>query len=272
MFAAFLKELPVVPPEILNSARPMVIALQHRNLIKAITFEDVIRELKARPLSEQEVVACLSWWLSLHKQGANAHLHAIRTELLNAAVLSIGKPGDKDERIIPLSIIKTLINPRGLGAHIPLDGPLPDHLLPPTISKPFQVDQLLDAMPWSELTILGWLQHICGPSVASGKVDYQIDVSAPWAEKVLGVIIRAWPSLSNEVKGEVVNLLKQRSCIPTSGGLKRPEDAYFINANIFNDLPVVTFPSGLAVKGITEKVLVALGVRKHVELQLIFNR
>jgi hypothetical protein len=272
LFAGFLKQLPVVPDEVLSNARPMIIALQHRNLIKAITFEDVIRELRERPLSEDEMISCLSWWVSLHKQGENVHLLAIRTELLNSAVLAFGQPGSAGERIIPLNSVKSFVNPRGLGAQIPLEGPLPDYLLPPSTSKHFQPDQLLASLPWSELSILEWAQHICKPSVASTNPEFDINMSAPWAEKVLGVIIRTWPSLSNEVKAELVALLKDKTCIPTSSGLKRPEEAYFLNANIFNDLPVVTFASGLAVKGVTEKVLVALGVRKHVDLQIIFNR
>lgn len=35
---------------------------------------------------------------------------------------------------------------------------------------------------------------------------------------------------------------------------------------------IVAFPKGTAIKGAMEKLLVALGVRRHVELQLVFNR
>lgn len=51
-----------------------------------------------------------------------------------------------------------------------------------------------------------------------------------------------------------------------------PEQAYFPNVNIFGDLPIVVFHGGLLIKGTLERVLQDIGVRKHVELQLIFNR
>jgi hypothetical protein len=70
----------------------------------------------------------------------------------------------------------------------------------------------------------------------------------------------------------VVALLKDKTCIPTTSGSKIPEQAYFANANVFKDLPIVKLPSGTPIKGVIEKLLLALGVRKHVELQLVFNR
>lgn len=251
----------------------MVASLQSRGMIKAITFDDVLNELRSMPLSEPEMIACLKWWMDLPSQGNNnLQLSRIRTELLGAAVLTIGTPGTADEKIVQLSSIETFLNPKGIGATIPLDGPLPDHLLPVSISKSLATNSLASSFPWSELTIVQWLQHLCDPKVVANRVDFDINLSAPWAEKVLTVISRAWPSLPNEAKVEIVALLRDKTCIPTSGGLKVPIEAYFANANIFHDLPIVTFPSGMAVKGTLEKVLQSLGVRKHVDLQVVFNR
>lgn len=67
-------------------------------------------------------------------------------------------------------------------------------------------------------------------------------------------------------------MLTPKSCIPTSSGLQKPQLAYFPSANIFNDLPVVTFTSGSALKGNVEKLLSFVGVRKHVDLQVVFDR
>lgn len=53
--------------------------------------------------------------------------------------------------------------------------------------------------------------------------------------------------------------------------MQRPTDAYFSNVSLFEDLPILSFTS-LQVKGNVEKVLIALGVRRHVELQMIFDR
>jgi hypothetical protein len=67
-------------------------------------------------------------------------------------------------------------------------------------------------------------------------------------------------------------ILAEKSCIPTSSGLQKPELSYFSSANIFNDLPVVTFTSGGVLKGNMERLLSFIGVRKHVDLQVVFDR
>jgi hypothetical protein len=54
--------------------------------------------------------------------------------------------------------------------------------------------------------------------------------------------------------------------------LKVPTQAYFASVSLFRDLPTVTMPSGANIKGALEKVLQSLGVRKHVELQIVFDR
>jgi hypothetical protein len=52
VFSEFLKTLPVLPPEVIEGAKIMVETLQQRDMIKEITFKDVLAELRARPLAE----------------------------------------------------------------------------------------------------------------------------------------------------------------------------------------------------------------------------
>ncbi|KAJ7072465.1 hypothetical protein C8F01DRAFT_1104075 [Mycena amicta] len=238
---AFLKELPVLPQQVVSEAPGMVKSLQLRGLVKAITFHDVLTELRLNPLPEVDMIACLNWWIKSFSASADQSMLAIRSELLNAAVLT---------------------------AHYP------DHLLPIAISKHLSVASLNTAFPWTELSIADWLQHICssrvcGPSCA---VEFNLTLSAPWAERVLLVLAAAWSSLSNEAKADIATTLKPIACIPTSGGLKSPGEAYFMKADLFHDLPVVTLTSGTTLKPALERVLEALGVRKHVDLQVVFNR
>ncbi|KAG6908391.1 hypothetical protein DXG01_004820 [Tephrocybe rancida] len=270
-FSAFLKLLPVLPDEILVGASTTIATLQSRGLIKSIGFEDVLKELRSRPLKEDEMVACLKWWIGINKE-ASKFQHAPRTQFLSAAILTIGNPGTDEEKIIPLSSIRTFINSRTVSAVIPLDGPLPDHLLPSSIAKHFSADDLAASFPWTELTVPDWLGHICTSPVRKANVDADITLSPQWAERVLVIIAKAWPNLPGPGKGEIYIHLRALSCIPTSAGMKTPDQSYFAQANIFNDLPVVTLSSGGAIKSPLERVLVALGVRKHVDLQVIFNR
>jgi Protein of unknown function (DUF3684) len=266
--SGFLKHLPVLPDEILNNAQVMITSLENRGMIKSITFADVLKELRSRPLVEDEMIACLAWWIGVSTTSNLTH----RAELLDAAVLSTGKPGGTDEKIVTLSSLQTYINSKSISSIIPLDGPLPDHLLPVTISKNFSPSDISSAFPWTELTIPKWLGHVCSTDVRIANVDQDLTISPIWAERVLTILARAWATLSAPAKEEIFSHLGDITCIPTSSGMKIPDQSYFPQANIFSDLPVVTFHSGAVPKGSLERVLQALGVRKHVELQIIFNR
>jgi hypothetical protein len=270
--SGFVKDVPTLSSEVLTQAASMISALQTRDIIRAMDFEDVLRELRARPLSEVEMVACLSWWIALHQQGKTPNILEIRAKLLQAGIMSVGTQGGSDEKIIPLASISKFINTRSMGSLIPIDGPIPINVLPHNISRNLPPDALTAVFPWTEFTIIDWLKHIAHPATQHSDPANDLRLSAPWAERVLSVLTRAWPSMSRAMQDEAIPLLQGVPCIPTSQGLRNPEQAYFSNVNLFTDLPIVTLPSGTPVKGPLEKVLQALGVRKHVDLQLVFDR
>ncbi|EDR11411.1 uncharacterized protein LACBIDRAFT_313549 [Laccaria bicolor S238N-H82] len=270
-FSSFLKNLPVLPDEVFSGAQSITTSLHNRGLIKNITFDDILNELRSRPLKEDEMIACLSWWAGVYEKDDSSRLLPIRSQLLDAAILTNGEAG-KEEKVTPLSHIRTFINPRSLGGTVPLDGPLPNHLLPVGISKALKLETVITSFPWTELTVIQWLNYISKPATGKFHVDYDLSKSAPWAERVLLVLARSWPTLSSQSKNEVFLLLEDITCIPTSAGMRTPDQSYFPNANIFHDLPVAVLPSGNAIKGPMEKLLQALAVRNHVDLQIIFNR
>lgn len=266
-FTSFVN-LAVLPEQIMTGARPMVTALQNRKLLKPITFDDVLRALDLGPLTESQSIACLTWWISWNKDGQQAaRLQQIRSKLLDNTTLTT-EVGSKEQVYIPLNAIKTVFNPRSIAGNIPPDSPFPPTMLPLSISKAFQPQQLTLAFAWTELTLVEWLKFVAEQPPSP---EFDLSLSAHWSERVLGVLVRAWPSISNAMKEEIAAILKSKACIPTSNGLKKPEEAYFSNVDIFHDLPVVKLPS-LAMKGTIERVLTEIGVRKHVELQIIFTR
>lgn len=269
-FTEFLKQLPVIPAEIVESAGAMVTTLQARDMIKDITFSDVLKELRARPLPEAEMIACFKWWIDLYKSGAAKQTERARGELLNAAIVICGTSAAEDEKIVPLSTVKSFVNNRA--AYIPLDGPLPSYLLPSSISRHFDPQWLKAAFGWNEFQLPEWLHHVLDIQVRASDPEHDITLSATWAERVLQVLTRAWPSSSKATQQAVVDLLKEVPCVPTTAGMRVPAEAYFQNAHVFPDLPLAKLPSGVLIKGTLEKVLEALGVRKHVELQIVFNR
>jgi hypothetical protein len=267
-FSGFLKDIPTLPEEIMSGAPLMVSSLQGRGLIKAITFQDVLQELQSRPLTQTEFVACLNWWTSVFREGDRDLLLPMRAQLIDSLVLSINE--NDGQKIIALSAIKFFINPRTPAGNIPTEGPSPEQLLPVSISKLFKPEVLSSCFPWTEFTIVQWIRFLC--ESGDMQVEFDINLSPSWAERVLGMISRAWPTLSSASKTDIIQLLRLKTCIPTSSGMILPEQAYFPNVNIFGDLPIVVFPGGLIIKGTLERVLQDIGVRKHVELQIIFNR
>lgn len=267
-FATFLKELPVFPEELLDSSKLMVAALRERGMLKDIAFTDVLKELRERPLSEEEMIACLQWWMKTpHKNSAG--IADIRREFLDAAVLTIGSPGAGNERTIPLKEIQTFLNRQNIA--IPTDGPLPNHLLPLSISRKFDPAQL-KSLQWKEFTVLAWVQYIADPAVYAQRGEFNITESPAWADRVLQTLGKYWHNMSQTTQASTVDLLDELTCIPTTAGMKTPCETYFTKAEIFRDLAIIDLPSGVPIKGNLEKLLAELGVRKHVDLQIIYNR
>lgn len=157
-------------------------------------------------------------------------------------------------------------------AVIPTDGPLPSTVIPTSIISSFDPDVLASVFPWKQLSIIEWLRHVTDQEVVSANAEFDVTHSAPWAERVLSVLAQAWPLLPETAQDDVIKVLNRKNCIPTSTGLKVPNQAYFPSVNLFRDLPIVTMPSGAIVAGDLEKVLQLLGVRKYVQLEIIFER
>ncbi|KAH7337817.1 hypothetical protein B0J17DRAFT_664321 [Rhizoctonia solani] len=251
-FTGFLKNTPMLPPDVAREARLMLAALRERGMCSDVTFQDVLDELKARILDEQEAVALLKWRMGLDAELTRAHARELREVFLGAAVFCIKETG-KPDKVVPLASIRTFITPR-ISA-IPLDSPLPEHTLPFAISKQLGNADLKGLFGWTEL-----------------KTGVDMTLDAVFAERVLGVIARAWPSLNTAQQQDVCNKLSDVPCIPTRAGIKIPREAYFSNAHVFPDLPIIVMPKATPVKGAMEKVLISLGVRRHVELQIVFSR
>jgi hypothetical protein len=267
-FSGFIKRLPVISKDIVDGAGTMIATLRSRGMIKNITFVDVLDEIRSRPLSETETVECLKWWIGVTKEGNVHKVSQERPQLLRALVVLVTGP---PEKTMKLSDAQTFL----MSETIPTNGPLPSTLLPTSITCSFDRDTLASAFLWRELSPVDWLRHLTDPEVAATNPKFDVTNSASWAEEVLSVLVKAWPSLTETDKKGVIGILSPMSCIPTSTGLKVPNQAYFSNVdllNLFRDLPIAAMPSGVIVEGNLELVLRSLGVRKHVEFQIIFDR
>ena len=266
--SGFLKRLPLIPEDIVNGAKAMIVALRSREMIKDITFVDVLNELRLRPLSETETIECLKWWLGVTRQESTSKRLQERIQLLDALVVSVsGSP----TKTIKLSNAQTIPTSE-TGIIFPTDGPLPSTVIPTSITSSFDPDDLAFVFHGKQLSLIEWLRHVTDIKVAAANAEFDVTVSASWAERVLSVVTKAWPLLPEKAKGDVIKVLKSKSCIPTSTGLKVPNQAYLPSVNSFQDLPIVIMPSRAIVQVDFREILRSLGVRVCVEPEIILDR
>jgi hypothetical protein len=114
-----------------------------------------------------------------------------------------------------------------------------------------QTHSVFVSQSWSELNLLDWVRQIIS--------NADLESSPKFAERVLSVVSRSLHSQSKTNQDILINLLKEKRCVPTKRGMKCPTDAYFPTVKLFEDLPIMILEHP---RGISETMLLSLGVRK----------
>ncbi|KAI9454957.1 hypothetical protein HD554DRAFT_2149343 [Boletus coccyginus] len=258
VLAKFVKTLPMLSEYVMQHGKHSIAALPERHKISTIVPSEVLQDLRHHILDVEELVACLKWQRTCGQDGLGA-------DLLGAATLR-GTSG-----VICLSSITHFIDQKVLGVHIPPNGPLPLSLIPLGISKHFGCEELT-SFGWKEFTVALWLQHISSPNVMADE-RYDFTRSVDWAGRVLSVLRRVWPQLSEHVRSESREVFKNKQCIPTSKGLSYPESSYLPivdNALLHRlDLPLVSCDSGFEVDEDMKRFLLFIGVRENLPVELL---
>ena len=269
ILAKFIKDLPTLHSDHVEKAPEFVAHIRSRALVKDIMMDDVFNELTRRALSPEEMIACLKWWISVAAHPS--YDASLRSRLVNSGMITIPAASEKEsESIQALATIEYWLNP----SRIPTDNPLPETCLAYQVSSNINTSDLAKTFGWQELPVDVWIAHIINISSHRGSARHpEIDLctSPAFSEKFFGILARAWGSIAAERQRAIVTMLSSVACVPTKKGMQKPGDAYFANVSLFEDLPIVHFPAA-PIKGNLEKVLLALSVRKHVELQMIFDR
>ena len=266
---AFLKSLPMLSEYIAQNGGVAIASLPDAHKIRAVQPSDVQRSLQKYALNEEGLVSCLRWWIRILQgkdpiwTGANL-LHFV-------TLICSGS-----ERKLPLSSVQYFLDPKGLGAYIPPDGPLPESLLPLTIYQHFTYPELATVRSWREFSVTDWLQYLTGPSVVS-KREYDFTQTIPWTERVLETLSLVWPSLkSEEVRRDSKEILKTKPCIPTTQGLHQPDCSYLLaaNENPFDNLKLATvqLSSRSLYNQEMETLLASIGVRRNVPPEILRDR
>lgn len=258
----FLDSIPVLPDEFMEGSKDFVKRLTALGLLTEVTVTDIKRELENSPLRSSQITELLSW-LGRRAVSGQLDLYSVKS-LLNAAVASAEDDRGNLTGYIVLSDVSLYLNPQ----RIPADLPLPPSVMPFKYTKALSKKEL-ESFGWEELQMVPWLCWLVSNAGNRNILSLSQDITQTqtFAALVLPVISRQWDSLGQSSKQEVIDQLQVHTVIPTKVGMKRPSETYFPTVRLFDDLPVV---HGLF--GVKEKLLVALGVRKTVELSVIFER
>jgi hypothetical protein len=262
-----LIDTPLLSERVASGAKRFIDRLREGDILKVAGWEDVKKELNGRTLSETHAVQFLRWLLAeklpVDKQ----------RQLLGLAVIIVGD--ETNGKIVNLAQVKNFVVP----GRIPVDGSLPLTVLPPEITKTFSLRDLesLYAFPppftlfltysdWEELSIHNWITHICTTPPPSPSLD--LEQSPSFAIAVLSTTSKYWDSIPADERTTIISLLSSKKCMPTvKKGLMKPSETYFHTVKVLPDLLLVE-----SIKGVKEKFLELLGVRRVVALQLIFER
>lgn len=259
---SFMDSIPALPDDFVQGAKDFVRRLTDFGLVTDITVSDIKRELEANTLRSNQIVEFISW---LGRKSATGHLDGLSIQsLLRVAVANDEDTEGAPTRLIIFADITEFLNPQ----RIPSDLPIPPSVLPFRFTKSLG-KQELEALGWVELQVVPWLRWIVSNAGNRSifSVDQDITKTPAFSGQVLPVLSKQWDALSSASKQSVVTILQPQTVIPTRLGMKQPAETYFASVRLFDDLPVI---HGL--NGVKEKILVSLGVRKTVELGVIFDR
>lgn len=254
--AKFVDCIPVVLPEMKDL--PFVRKLIDFGLVSHITVTDIKKELEAKALTKTQLINFISW---AGAKTVNGELDAgSRAALLEVAVGLVSDKSDEGE-IIALGSIKTFLSAN----KIPATLPIPPTTIPFAFTAGCPVSQLR-ALGWEPLEIVPWLRFLF--STESSRLETESIARSPqFAMQALHVLSKNWDPLSPSDKATVTSLLQANTVMPTKLGMRKPAESFFPNVKLFDDLPVIQ-----GCEKLKDKFLVAVGVRKTLDLDTIFAR
>ncbi|KAF2756269.1 hypothetical protein EJ05DRAFT_478282 [Pseudovirgaria hyperparasitica] len=253
---SFLNNFPVVPDEIVSAAPGFMESLVSNGFLSQMTVDDIKQELEARALSETELLEFLKWC------GAKVAEQRFTTAEIQTLFRSAIADVPNQSKILQLSLIQTFLNP----AKIAPDLPLPPSNAPFTATSSIPMPQL-KSFGWVELQILPWLAFVVQQSATNRELPEDINMlrSAAFAARVLLTVSKAWEQLNQESKLKVAELLGPHTVVPTTQGMKKPEEAYLPSVKGFSNLAILT------TQGLKSRFLSEIGVRSTVELSVAFK-
>ncbi|KAJ3270556.1 hypothetical protein HDV01_007706 [Terramyces sp. JEL0728] len=245
---SFLKFTPIIPEELYMQCADFVQKYKQLGILVQVSIPDVLLEIQQRSLGEQEMIGFMKWWISQGKSGNlnQQHIQVLKKHIQYSNGGEVMALGSRDK--VPSSRFA----PKQF----------PNSCIPLEITHRFNMTDLAGFFwNWQELTMKEWVSYIA--------TTKEFTEDPVFSEKALATVSKNFGNVSSADKAFIVSIISGKKCIPTDQGLVLPADAYFSNVSLFQDLPKVKFAHK---KSISEEFLKLLGVRQHVDLQLVFDR
>lgn len=254
----FVEGIAVLPAPLVDTGP--VKRLREYGVITDITISDIKSELESRPLDLSQLQCFLEW--VGHKARINEIDGTTVRSLLKVAVVNDKEAGQT--KIIEVGQMMNFLNP----SRIPAEMPVPPTTMPFRFTKAMSKADL-DALGWEDLHIVPWLRWLVDNVGGNGDLPQHQDItlSPSFARSVLPVLSKQWEGLSQSSKATVVELISARTVMPTKMGMRKPSESYFPSVKLFEDLPVV-----VGINSVKDKMLAAFGVRKTIEIGVVFDR
>ena len=256
-YLSFVDGIPSLPPALAKVG--IVKKLIDYGVITEITVSDIKSELESKALNAAQLRQFLGWVLQ------KVRIHEIDTAMAHSLLSVAVANDDEDEngKLIILGDMKNFLNP----ARIPAEMPVPPYVLPFKFTK--EISRAVLELLFEDLQMVPWLRWLLENTGGRGDLppDQDVTQSTAFASAVLPVISKQWDGLSQSSKATVIELLSSRAIMPTKLGMRKPADAYFPAVKLFDDLPVI-----IGLHSVKDKLLTSLGVRKTIEIGVVFDR
>ncbi|EGF81075.1 hypothetical protein BATDEDRAFT_24744 [Batrachochytrium dendrobatidis JAM81] len=258
----FIKLTPLLPDHVLESCRDLVKQLQAGGCLFSLGLADVFIELRQRTFTITEVVALIKWWFK-QLQSGQSFMNSSNVVISRADCITLKQiltmQDTPDSPKIAFANLTHFVRPN-FGA---IDLPFPDTVMPHTVSKHLSAEAIGFVFPdIKEFTIVDWLRYV------TARAEFGTDVM--FTEKCMAVSSKHYSTISETARAQLISILATKPCIPTQlGKILVPEQVYFSSVTLFKELPIATFTHPRLV---SDAMLKTLGVREHVELQVVFDR
>ncbi|KAL9105455.1 MAG: hypothetical protein Q9227_009364 [Pyrenula ochraceoflavens] len=259
---SFMTDIAVIPQGVLEGAAQFVERLVDYGLVTDVTPSDIKAALESTPLNPKQLTEYTAWVAK--KAGRRELDSATIRSLMSVAIGNDDSDDGGSGKLIVLNDIDRFLTAN----KIPASMPVPPSVMPFKYTKSIPLADL-NSLGWEELQIIPWTRWLLEQSGNRSLLDAQHDITTHpgFARSVLPILSKAFDSMSASSKDSLVQAIASRTTIPTKLGMRKPAEAYFPTVKLFDDLPIVH-----NLNGVKDRFLVALGVRKTIELGVVFDR